>query len=137
MSNRRAIHLDKEKNKKAVAAANAAVADRTGGRPINPDETELREAWMDAYIAAGGEYEEVKPRGRKPSGTSPSCPLEKTVTGRIASVTFRSDHLRSGGKKLLKRTVEKDIHVLADDNSKWNEAHSLYYDSDQDFQKPE
>jgi hypothetical protein len=47
-------------NPAAVAAANEALAEKTGGRPLtmSPEDAELRAEWMDHYLAAGGETEE-------------------------------------------------------------------------------
>lgn len=47
-------------NPAAVKAADAAVAGKTGGRPLTmgPEDAALRKEWMDAYEAAGGEVEE-------------------------------------------------------------------------------
>ena len=64
-------------NPDAVKAANAAVAAETGGRALTmgPEDAALRKKWMDAYIAAGGAYEEVPPSGNKPGDpVAPSTP---------------------------------------------------------------
>ncbi len=43
----------------AVAAADAALADMTGGRPLTmgPEDADLRRMWMDHYVASGGKLE--------------------------------------------------------------------------------
>ena len=51
MNHRRAINLNQPNNRKAVREANRKVP--------NPRTYTERKAWMDAYIAAGGEYEVV------------------------------------------------------------------------------
>ena len=72
---RKAKNLHKQKNKDAVKKANAAIAKETGGKKLTmePKDNELRKKWMDAYIAAGGEYETVKSTGKKPKDTVESC----------------------------------------------------------------
>ena len=54
-------------NPEAVKAANAAVSEETGGRRITlgADDAALRKKWMDAYIAAGGDYKVVKPSAER------------------------------------------------------------------------
>src|SRR6185369_9938638 len=76
----------------AEAAANAAVMPETGGRPLRPDETDLRIKWMDAYIAAGGKFEVVKPAGKKPGSPCIDCPCKPIASITILSVDFKSDH---------------------------------------------
>ncbi len=69
-------------NSDAVAAANAALADRTGGRPLtmSPEDAELRAEWMDNYIAAGGEIE-GEDWGETPAdGPVEGCPLTEEET---------------------------------------------------------
>src|SRR5262245_28021861 len=74
-------------NTDAVKAANAAVAAETGGRPLTlgPEDAALRKKWMDAYIAAGGKYEEVSPGGSAPGEVKtpcpPSSPPERPIDG--------------------------------------------------------
>jgi hypothetical protein len=65
------------------------------------------------------------------------CPLVKTVTAQIKSVTFRSDHLDKGGKKLLKPSTKDIIKVLDSENQNWEEFESPYGDSKKEFKKPE
>ena len=61
----------------AMRAANAAMSDETGGRRLTmgPEDLELRKKWMDAYIAAGGDYKVVKPSGKNPK--DPKAPLSR------------------------------------------------------------
>ena len=65
----------------AVAAADAAVAPDTGGRPLRMDETELRAKWIDAYEAAGGKVRTVESNGSKPDDTCESCPKNGDALG--------------------------------------------------------
>lgn len=142
MSFRRAVQpLDPD----ALAAANAAVEPETGGRPLRMDETELRKKWMDAYVAAGGKVEEVGPKGKKPKDPCEPCKTKKSVTARIATVTFRSDHLGSAGAKLIKRAVPEHVSVKwkkgvkpdGSEDSELLEFDSLYGDGFTEFRKPE
>jgi hypothetical protein len=96
----------------AIAAANAAVAPETGGRRLTmgPEDEELRKKWIQAYKDAGGKVVEVRP-GKKPTSCVDDCAIEKTVTARIVTVTFRSDHLDDRGKKLLKRASTQPIEI--------------------------
>lgn len=103
-------------NPAAAAAANNALAAETGGRSIRPGETALREKWMDAYIAAGGKYDVVGKRRKKPKECVEPCPHAKSVTARIISVEFLSDHLDSSGKKLLKK------HAVEKVKSSWKDS---------------
>lgn len=138
----------------ALAAANAAVAPETGGRPLTmgSKDRELRNKWMRAYMdALGGEQAALDSgkvvktgaKGKKPKGCNGKCPKEKKVTARITKVTFRSDHM-DGGKKLLKK------HKVVKIKSSWQEeksdgtleTKSLDLDSKMsdefdEFQKPE
>jgi len=81
---RRAINLDKPSNRAAVRSANKAVPD-----PKTPVQ---KKQWMDAYIAAGGEYKEVKKRGCKPGDTKSPCPCKSISSITIQSITYLSDH---------------------------------------------
>ena len=47
-------------DRRAVAAADAALAPTTGGRPLTmaPEDAALRARWMDSYVAAGGAIED-------------------------------------------------------------------------------
>lgn len=85
-------------NDDAIAAANAAVAPETGGRPLTmgPEDEELRKKWMQAYQAAGGKVVEVSPSGKKPGDCVDPCPCKPISSITIISLTFKSDH------KLLK-----------------------------------
>lgn len=70
---RRAVNLHLDKNKRAVSAANRKVP--------RVDDGADRVAWMDAYIAAGGDYEEVAPTGKVPGDPKQRCLKAKlTVT---------------------------------------------------------
>lgn len=66
-------------NPDAVAAANAAVAQETNGRPLTmgPEDAELRKKWMDAYVKAGGNVTTTSTTRTKPPVSSPSCPTEE------------------------------------------------------------
>jgi hypothetical protein len=64
----------------AVRAANAAVAADTGGRPLTmgPEDAEHRKKWMDAYVSAGGAWQETKPTvSSHPSPNQKPAPLVK------------------------------------------------------------
>ena len=97
----------------AVAAADAELAKITGGRKLTmkPEDAALRKQWMDAYRDAGGKVEETGKSHKKPKSCKGGCPHEKTVTGAIATVTFRSDHLDAGGLKLLKKAKEIPLKI--------------------------
>jgi hypothetical protein len=73
---RKAINLDKPSNQEAVKKANSAIAPETGGRQLTmgPEDADSRKKWMDAYIAAGGEYKVVKPSGKKVKDPKANCP---------------------------------------------------------------
>ncbi len=129
----------------AVAAANAATAADTGGKPIRMDQTELRKKWMAAYKAAGGKVETVGHRRKAPIDTEGCCPSKKTVTGKIVSVTFLSDH-QAGGGKLIKRAVPQHISIKYKTGVDANtgketfitkERDSRYGDAFTEFLKPE
>lgn len=129
----------------AVSAANAAVAPETGGRPIRMDEFALRRKWMAAYEKAGGKVEFVDYSGKKPKDTCETCKPKKSVTARIISVTFLSDHL-GGGAKLIKRAVPEHIKVkrktgvnptTGTETFVMEEVDSVYGDGFTDFMKPE
>lgn len=102
---RKAINRNKPKNKAAKRTANAVLAKETGGRKLTmgPKDADLRKKWMDAYIAAGGEYKVVKTKGKKPKDTGQPCLKKKVVTARILSVEFLNDHRDTSNKKLLKK----------------------------------
>ena len=139
----RAVHpLDPD----AVAAANAAVAPETGGRPLRMDEYELRKKWMAAYEAAGGKVETVESRGKAPDEPCESCKTPKSITAKIVTVTFLSDHLDAGGKKLIKRAVSEPIKVKVKTGvdastgaeiSNVVDVDSVYGDKFTEFKKPE
>ena len=100
-------------NEAARKAANAELAKITGGRKLTmgPKDAALRKKWMDAYEAAGGEVVHTGKSHKKPKKCVHDCPHEKTVTGTIASVTFRSDHLDGSGDKLIKKAVEENVKI--------------------------
>lgn len=78
----------------AIAAADAAVAAETGGRPLTmgPEDAALREKWMDAYVAAGGKVKVVGRRGSKPSDPCENCPCRPISRIALVSLSFKSDH---------------------------------------------
>ena len=77
-------------NEDAVRAANAAV----GGKKLGtgPEDGDLREKWMEAYVAAGGKAVPVVPKGRSPGGAVCACPDKPILTVTLVSVTFTTDH---------------------------------------------
>lgn len=79
---RRAVNFKSDANQAAAKKANEAIAKKTGGRKLDwsKNDATLRKEWMDAYIAAGGEYEVVKPSGRKPGKSAVDCVSTVTVT---------------------------------------------------------
>ncbi len=81
-------------NMAAAAAADAALAAETGGRPLSansPEDAALRNKWMDEYEKAGGKVEGTKPTGKK--GTEEKTPCEKkSVSIDLLSLEFTSDH---------------------------------------------
>jgi hypothetical protein len=81
-------------NDDAMRAADAAVAEDAGGRPLTsaPEDAELRSKWMDAYVAAGGKVEEVKPAGKRPDSVQQTCKDKPLLTVSIVSLTFTCDH---------------------------------------------
>jgi len=78
---RKAINLDKPSNQEAVKKANAAIAPKTGGKQLTmgPEDADSRKKWMDAYIAAGGEYKVVNLTGKKPKDPRTLCPCPTKV----------------------------------------------------------
>lgn len=78
---RKAINLDKPSNQEAVKKANAAIAPKTGGKQLTmgPEDADSRKKWMDAYIAAGGEYKVVKPSGKSPKDPNAHCPPKDKI----------------------------------------------------------
>lgn len=100
-------------NAAARDAADAELAKITGGRPLTmgPEDAELREKWMDAYEAAGGKVETTGKSHKKPKKCIGGCDEKKTVTGAIATITFRSDHLDPSGKKMIKKAVKKSLKI--------------------------
>jgi hypothetical protein len=85
---RKAINLDKPSNQEALKKANAAIAPETGGRQLTmgPEDADSRKKWMDAYIAAGGEYKVVKPSGKSPKDPSAHCPQVEFVLVELVEV---------------------------------------------------
>jgi hypothetical protein len=84
MSYRKAKNLNQPKNQKAVQEANKEV-------PV-ANTPELRKQWMDAYIAAGGEYKDINPSGRTPSNIKQPCLGSSISSIKIISIKFKSDH---------------------------------------------
>jgi hypothetical protein len=103
----------------AVRAANAELAKITGGRKLTmkPEDAKLRQMWMEAYRKAGGKVEEVKPSNKKAKKSAVDCGIKKTVTGKIATVTFRSDHQQTGGIKLLKKAKPQVVRITQFDSN--------------------
>ena len=69
-----------------------------------------------------------------------SLKLEKSVTVRITSLTFRSDHLDDKGKKLIKHSVKEEIKVawIAGRNEiEYMKQESYFGDKYVEFLKPE
>ena len=66
----------------AVAAADAALAGITGGRPLamGPEDAELRALWMDRYLAAGGELEGEDWGAGGPDDPVEECPYAREET---------------------------------------------------------
>jgi len=66
----------------AVAAADAAMAGITGGRPLTmaPADAELRARWMDHYVAAGGELEGEDWGRTEPDDPVEECPYQQEET---------------------------------------------------------
>jgi hypothetical protein len=66
----------------AVAAADAALAEITGGRPLTmgPEDAELRARWMDHYLAAGGEIEGEDWGSGTPDDPVQDCPYADDET---------------------------------------------------------
>jgi type VI secretion system secreted protein VgrG len=78
-------------NPKAVKAANAAIGAETGGRPLTmePEDAALREKWIDAYLAAGGEEE--KPDSRNVKENKQNCPNKNWVELQYLYVTEQGE----------------------------------------------
>jgi hypothetical protein len=85
-------------NSDAVAAANAAVREQTGGRPLtnSPADAALRKKWMTAYQNAGGKIEVVDTDDPpvKPTKPTQECPVKckPILSIELVSVEFTSDH---------------------------------------------
>ena len=75
----------------ALKAADEAVDPYTKGRKIRGSQEELRKAWMEAYIQAGGQVVTTEPRGKEPDEPCENCP-DKRLTVRLVSMEYRSDH---------------------------------------------
>jgi hypothetical protein len=85
VSYRRAINLDKPSNRKAVQDANRKVP--------HPKTHAQRKAWMDAYIAAGGEYEVIDKSGRKAKDSTQTCPKQKPIIKiTVTKIEYVNDH---------------------------------------------
>ena len=80
-------------------------SDGTLVRPSSgdPEQEQQREEWLQLYAAYGGKVQHPPLPARPINIPKHSCPA-RTVTGRIVSLTFRSDHLDSAGGKLLRPT---------------------------------
>lgn len=137
-------------NPEAVAAADRLILPLTGGRKLtmDPGDAELRKKWLEAYRDAGGQVEEVKPRNKKAKKCVQNCNKKITVTGKIATVTFRSDHLDTNGNKLLKKSKPVSVRITqfkadgtvqtdALGNPVTRDYLSEYADEYEDFVKPE
>lgn len=86
-------------NQNAAAAADAAIAPETGGRPLTcaREDARFRERWMDEYVAHGGQVEEVEESpvcGRRevvadpPASTVTPCPCaDAAITSETVIVT--------------------------------------------------
>src|SRR5579884_345750 len=74
----------------ALKAADAAVGGRTLG--LGPEDADARKQWMDAYIAAGGQYVEVAPKGKGPSDPVHGCRDKPLLWVNLVSLTFTTDH---------------------------------------------
>ncbi|NOT58045.1 MAG: hypothetical protein HOP18_25860 [Deltaproteobacteria bacterium] len=68
----------------------------------DPKQEDLRREWLALYAANGGKLEGPTPPPKPCDDPNQPCPITKTVTARIVSLTFRSDHLDSTGGKLLR-----------------------------------
>ena len=80
---------------------------RTDGTRIplsadDPNEEALRQEWLALYGANGGKVKGAAPVPKPPGQPVEPCPIDKTVTVRIVSLTFESDHRDGAGKKLLR-----------------------------------
>lgn len=106
---RKAINLNDKKNKEAVQKANAAVAKETGGRQLTmgPEDADSRKKWMDAYIAAGGEYKVVKPSGKNVKSHKNLCVLNRY---KLIDLTLTVD---APNDKFIMNNPERKFEVLA------------------------
>jgi hypothetical protein len=68
----------------------------------DPQQEGLRREWTALYAANGGALEGPTPQPKPCNDPNQPCPITKTVTAKIVSLTFRSDHLDSTGGKLLR-----------------------------------
>ena len=90
MSDRRAT---RPLNPDAARAADEAVAAETGGRPLTmgPEDAQLRQQWMEAYEAAGGQVEQTGGRSEQdPTDPVAGCP-KRLATLELVSLRFWSD----------------------------------------------
>jgi hypothetical protein len=81
-------------NPDAERAANEAVEEHTGGRPLTmaDEDEELRKRWMDAYESAGGDVEHTSARSQR-DPTDPVVPCPKRLTTlELISLRFWSDY---------------------------------------------
>ena len=135
----------------AVAAADKVILPLTGGRKLTMDasDAELRKQWLEAYRAAGGRVEDIQPTNKKAKKCVQHCKKKKiTVTGKIATVTFRSDHLGMDGNKLLKKPKPVSVKITKFKNDGNPDTDALgnpvtrdyvskYADEFEEFLKPE
>ncbi len=68
----------------------------------DPAQEGLRQEWLALYQKNGGKVSGQPEAPKPPQKPDQPCPVTKTVTAKIVSLTFRSDHLDGAGKKLLR-----------------------------------
>lgn len=68
----------------------------------DPQQEDLRREWTALYAANGGALEGPTPPPKPCDDPNQPCSITKTVTAKIVSLTFRSDHLDGTGGKLLR-----------------------------------
>lgn len=85
----------------AVRAADAAIAEKTGGRPLTlgPEDADLRRQWMDAYLAAADKKRDpgAPAAGRDdtagadhhPDEVVKDCPFSATLIVEVTYVPYR------------------------------------------------
>jgi hypothetical protein len=115
-------------NPEAVKAANAAVSDETGGRRLTmgPEDAELRKKWMDAYIAAGGEYKVVKPSGKSPKDPNAHCPPKgKIKLVELVEVVRQDKEKWVSGAGMNTTKIAKSIGRTAKDGADYKQYINL------------